>query len=105
MNKSDIIISGHKFPGCQKYWLIKRKDYYGADPDAYFFDVSMGYSTFYCKRKTLQEAEDYLLDFIKRSIQKKLKTAERLVIQLTEFLEDERLLTTEDLLEKYRAKE
>ena len=97
------IINGYKFPGCQKYWLIKRKDLYGVDLDADIFDISMGYSTFYFKGKRLQEAEDYLLDFIKRKIQKKLRRAEKLVIQLTEFLEDERVLTDKQLLEKYKT--
>ena len=93
------IISGYKFPGCQKYWLIKRKDFH----DDTVFDVSMGYSMFYYNGKTLKEAEDYLLDFIKKDIDEKIRRAKRLAVQLNDFLEDERVLTTEQLLEKYKT--
>jgi len=102
MNKRHIIVSGHKFPGCQKYWLIKRKELYGVDADTDIFDISMGYSTFYFKGKTLQEAEDYLLDFIKEKAERKIRVAEKLVAGLRGFLEDKRVLTTEQLLEKYK---
>lgn len=101
MNKREII-STYKFPGCQKYWLVRTKDKFS---NTDIFDISMGYSAFYVRGKTLKEVEDYLLDFIKRDIQKKIKRAERLVIQLGEFLEDERILTTENLLKKYKTKE
>ena len=93
-------ISGYKFPGCQKYWLIKRKDF---NSNADVFDISMGYSTFYFRGKTLKEAENRLLDFIKEEVHKKRKAAQKLVNNFNDFLEDERVLTTEQLLEKYKT--
>jgi hypothetical protein len=92
-------INEYKFPTCQKYWTIKQKD---IDSHDELFDISVGYSTFYIRAKTLQEAEDYLLRFIKEKARIKLKAAQKAVDGLIEFLEDERVLTKEQLLENYK---
>jgi hypothetical protein len=92
-------INGYKFPACQKYWTIKQKD---IDTNEDVFDISMGYSDFYIRGKTLQEAEDYLLRLIKEKAKIKLKAAQKVVDGLIEFLEDERVLAKEQLLEKYK---
>jgi hypothetical protein len=99
MNKREII-SAHKFPGCQKYWLIKTKN---SSTGADIFDVSMGYSTLYIRAVSLKEAEDSLLAFIRRDIRKKIRRAEELVDRLHEFLEDDIILSDEQLLEKYKT--
>jgi len=98
--KSEIIIDEYKFPGCQTYWTIRRKQF--TNYETYVFDISMGYSTFNFNGKTIEEAEDYLLNFIKKEAHKKLITAERLVTKLDSFVEDEYILSREQLLEKYK---
>jgi hypothetical protein len=100
MNNKIEDINGYKFPCCQKYWIIKRFDF---SDDTEIFDISMGYSMFYFKGQTLEEAEEYLLTFIKEKAHEKLKAAEKVVGKLNEYLEDERLLTTDQLLEKYKT--
>ena len=96
------IVNEYKFPCCQKYWVVKRQDL--TLFSTYYFDISMGYSMFHFRGKTLKEAEDYLLNFIKQEAYKKLRTAEKVVTKLNDFLEDERLLTSDQLLEKYQIK-
>jgi hypothetical protein len=95
------IICRYKFPSCRKYWLTREKD---IDSDDVTFDVSFIYSSFYLRRKSLQEAEEYLLRFIKEKARRKLKAARKVVDGLIDFLEDERVLTDEELLEKYKIK-
>ena len=99
MNNEIEDINGYKFPCCQKYWIIKRFDF---SDDTEIFDISMGYSMFHFRGQTLKEAEVCLLTFIKEEAHKKLKAAEKVVAKLNEYLEDERLLTSDQLLEKYK---
>ena len=94
MNKTDIIY-GYKFPACQKYWVMKEKNVRSDN-------VVIAYATFYFRGKSLQKAEDYLLKWVKEKARRKLRAAQKVVMGLTDFLEDERVLTKEQLLKKYK---
>ncbi len=84
-NVKYIVLKKYKFPHCQTYWLVQRRYEHN-------FSVVSEYSSIILPKRTKKEAELSMLKYILKEEKSSL-----------DFIENENILTNEELIKHYEV--